>query len=82
MKENMSYIAPIVMNVLRYFLFAGIPFLIYYILFPNRFSKNKIQERLAKKKDFIREIAYSMQTTLIIIAIVFLIIKTPLTHFH
>lgn len=77
----MSYITPLIINVLRYFLFAGIPFLIYYILFPNRFSKNKIQERFAKKKDFIREIAYSMQTTVVIIAVALLIIRTPLVEY-
>ena len=50
----------------RYFIIAGIPFLVFYSLVPARFIKSKIQARYAKKKDFIREILHSMQTSLVL----------------
>ena len=78
MKESLPFLAPWFITVLRYFLFAGIPFLIFYIAFPQAFAKNKIQVRLAKRKDFIREILHSMQTSLILVAIGLLFLKTPL----
>jgi Delta7-sterol 5-desaturase len=81
MKDNMSYILPLVMNVVRYFLFAGIPFLIFYILFPNVFTRNKIQARIAKRKDFIREIRHSLQTTFILAGVGILLLKTPLKEY-
>ncbi len=81
MKEDISYALPLVINLVRYFLFAGIPFLIFYILFPTFFKKNKIQTGIAKRKDFIREIMYSVQTTLIIAAVAMTILFTPLMEY-
>ncbi len=78
MSDSPSYVLPLLLNLVRYFLLAGIPFLIFYILFPRAFSNNKIQARLAKQKDFIREITHSLQTTLILAAVGILILQTPL----
>ncbi len=78
MKEyTIHYLTPLVVNTLRYFILAGIPFIVFYILFPEVFSKNKIQSRFAKQKDFIREILHSMQTTLVIAGIAILMLHTP-----
>ena len=65
------------MSVLRYFLLAGIPFILFYLLFPNRFNRFKIQQRLASHKDYIREVWHSMQSTLVFTAIALLIWFTP-----
>ena len=81
MEMKLNYWIPFLINVFRYFIMAGIPFLIFYILFPDFFSKNKIQDRLAKQKDFIREIIQSIQTTLVIILIGIIIVKSPLATF-
>ena len=81
MEINMQYFLPIIVNILRYFLLAGIPFVIFYLLFPEKFSKNKIQTRFAKRKDFIREILHSMQTTLILAGVGILILRTPLREY-
>jgi len=78
MADYYSYLFPLGMNIARYFLFAGIPFLIFYVLFPDVFSHNKIQARFAKRKDFLREILYSLQTTCVILAVIFLVLKSPL----
>jgi len=77
MKENLPYIIPLLMNIIRYFLIAGIPFLIFYIVFPEVFTKNKIQARFAKRRDFIREILHSVQTTFILAGVGMLMLKTP-----
>ena len=79
--SKFHHLIPLIANLLRYFLLAGIPFLIFYKLFPAVFSKNKIQAQLAKQKDFIREILHSIQTSVIIAAVAILIIKTPLKEF-
>lgn len=68
-------------NFSRYFLFAGLAFLIFYKLFPKYFSSNKIQKKWAKQADFIREIKHSIQTIIVLIIVGFLILKTPLRDY-
>ncbi|MBV8251410.1 MAG: sterol desaturase family protein [Chitinophaga sp.] len=65
----------------RYFLIAGIPFAVFYIAFPSRMNRMKIQQRLASKKDFLREIWYSMQSTLVFTLISVAILATPLRRY-
>jgi len=43
----------------RYFVIAGIFFVVFYLLFPKSLLRNKIQSRLAGKADFLREILHS-----------------------
>lgn len=43
----------------RYFIIAGIFFLVFYLLFPKSLLRNKIQSRPAGKADFLREILHS-----------------------
>jgi sterol desaturase/sphingolipid hydroxylase (fatty acid hydroxylase superfamily) len=81
MNESIPYTVSILLGFIRYFLLAGIPFLIIYILYPQAFTKNKIQSKFALRKDFIREILHSMQTNLIIAGVILLILKTPLLSY-
>ena len=78
MEAEFKYLMIILSNLLRYFLLAGIPFLIFYKLFPNHFLVNKIQSRLAGRKDFIREILHSLQTTFILVAVGLALLYSPL----
>jgi len=78
MKDSIQLMLPIIWNIIRYFIMAGVPFLIFYILFPSVFEKNKIQTRKARDKDFIREVIHSMQTSFILGAVAIIILKTPL----
>lgn len=78
MKENLQYIAPWVIAVIRYFILAGIPFLLFYNIYPKLFSRNKIQSRLAKKKDFIREIRHSLLSTFVFAGVFLILVKPPL----
>ena len=68
-------------SLLRYFILAGTPFLIYYIWRREKMGRAKIQERSAGRKDFWREIAHSLQTTLVFTAIAMIIWFTPLKKY-
>ncbi|MGE8426985.1 MAG: sterol desaturase family protein [Sphingobacterium sp.] len=65
-------------STIRYFLLAGIPFLLFYRLLPAKLSKYKIQQKSASKKDFWREIWHSMQSTCVFTIIAVAIQVTPL----
>jgi Delta7-sterol 5-desaturase len=62
---------------IRYFVLAGIPFLIFYKWLSGWFSKSKIQARHAGKADFWREILHSMQSTAVFAVVTGLILLTP-----
>jgi sterol desaturase/sphingolipid hydroxylase (fatty acid hydroxylase superfamily) len=46
----------------RYFMIAGLAFLLFYVLRRNRFFYQKIQSRFPKNQDYLREIFYSFLT--------------------
>ena len=46
----------------RYFMIAGIAFLIFYVIWRNRFFYRKIQNRFPKNSDYLREMGYSFIT--------------------
>lgn len=72
----------ILLALIKYFVIAGIPFLIFY-KWDNiqKFVASKIQKRKASSKDFIREILYSIQSSFIFLAITVLLLKTDLKYF-
>ena len=65
-------------TLIRYFLLAGIPFIIFYVFSFRRYSRSKIQERSAAKKDFTREIFHSVLSSLILSIEAALVLFTPL----
>ena len=68
-------------TALRYFILAGIPFILYYYIFTSKFSRSKIQKKMARNKDFFREITHSLQSTAVFTVIAFLIIHSPLKKY-
>ncbi len=68
-------------SVIRYFILAGIPFLLFYIFFSKPFNKLKIQQRLASRKDFLREVWHSMQATVVFTIIAVVILHTPVKQY-
>ncbi|MGO4293966.1 sterol desaturase family protein [Chitinophaga sp. RAB17] len=70
-----------VFSALRYFALAGIPFVLFYLLMPTKLNRFKIQQKLASKKDFLREIWYSMQSTLVFTIITIVLLFTPLRQY-
>lgn len=81
MENNWQFFAPVLGNLFRYFIFAGLPFLVFYILFPEKFTTNKIQVKLAQYKDFVREILHSVQSSFVIGGIIALFLFTPLRSY-
>jgi sterol desaturase/sphingolipid hydroxylase (fatty acid hydroxylase superfamily) len=69
------------MSLVRYFVLAGIPFALFYLLLPAKFRRFKIQGRLASKKDFIREISHSMVSVSIFTLYAIAILFTPLRKY-
>ena len=65
----------------RYFIFAGIPFLIFYVFFKKNFQKNKIQHRSEKRKQFIREIKHSLSTLIVITLFAAIVFFSPFREF-
>lgn len=81
MEIDIKWLKPFVLNLGRYFVFAGLAYLIFYYLFKDYFYKDRIQDYFGKRKDFIREVLYSLQTTLIISGFALLISFTPLKNY-
>ena len=69
------------MNITRYFLFAGLAFIIFYKVFTVFFESNKIQVKNARRKDFFREIIFSIQTTIILALVTIVIVYSPLREY-
>ncbi|RKR84452.1 sterol desaturase/sphingolipid hydroxylase (fatty acid hydroxylase superfamily) [Mucilaginibacter gracilis] len=65
----------------RYFVIAGIAFLLCYKILSNWLTKAKIQSRTAANADFYREILHSVQTTAILAVIACLVLNTPLRNY-
>jgi lathosterol oxidase len=68
-------------SAIRYFVIAGIPFLIFYKLLSNKLNRAKIQGRAASLKDFTRDILHSMQTTAVLALIAYVVMYTPLVQY-
>lgn len=68
-------------SAIRYFILAGIPFLVFYRLLQSKLGKSKIQARIAGRKDFIREILHSMQSTATMSVIAFIVLFTPFRNY-
>lgn len=61
----------------RYFLLAGISFLLLYIVFKNKWAHQKIQTAYPKLSDYRREIVFSILTMLIFSGIVYTLLMVP-----
>jgi Delta7-sterol 5-desaturase len=70
----------------RYFIIAGIAFLLFYVLVRKKISFKKIQQRYPGRNDYIREIGYSVITILIFACVPLLLIRNdamrPYTTFY
>ena len=66
----------------RYFLLALIGFLLFYVLFRNKWLYKKIQQRFPKNKDYAREIIYSVVTMLIFSLISSMVFTHPSIRPH
>jgi len=62
---------------IRYFMVAGIAFLLFYLLFSKLISYKKIQSKFPNSKDYLREIGYSIFTMALFAFVPFFLIKNP-----
>lgn len=68
-------------TIIRYSILAGIPFLCFYKFFKNKFIQNKIQHKVVGNKEFTSEFIHSAQASLVLAAVGFLFIFTPLKSY-
>lgn len=72
-----NYLKNIQLIGTRYFLAALIAFLLFYVLWRNRFFYKKIQNRFPKNSDYLREMLYSLSTILIFGGVSLFIFRHP-----
>jgi Delta7-sterol 5-desaturase len=73
-KDYFSFVKTISFH---YFLVATLAFLFFYVILKNKIIYKKIQARLPKGKDYVREIAYSVCTIAIFGLVPLLLLKNP-----
>ncbi len=61
----------------RYSFFAGIAFVLFYLLFRRKWLYKKIQLRFPENKDYLREFSYSMLTIFIFTTVTYPLIAVP-----
>lgn len=66
----------------RYFIIAGLFFLLFYVLLHNKISYKKIQQRAPKQSDYLREVGYSILTIFIFAFVPLLILQMPAVARH
>lgn len=68
----------------KYFLFAGISFLLFYVLFRNVFTTIRIQRTFPRHKDYYRDIIYSMISMTFFATIAYVVFTSlrPYNHIH
>src|ERR1043166_867572 len=70
-KESLTHVS------VRYFLFAGIVWFIWYVIFKRKLLYKKIQQKFPSNKDYRREIFYSLITMCIFGLVPAIILGTP-----
>jgi Delta7-sterol 5-desaturase len=55
-----EFISGLTVDVVRYFVFAGIPFLLLYVIFKSKVFRYKIQQKFPENKHIVREIGFSL----------------------
>lgn len=61
----------------RYSFFAGLAFLLFYVIFRSKWLYKKIQLRFPENKDYLREFGYSMLTIFIFTTVTYPLIAVP-----
>jgi lathosterol oxidase len=72
-----SFWALTVVIFLRYFIIALSAFLLFYVVRKEAWRFKRIQQRFPLRKDYVREIGYSVATTFIFAAVGYLVFATP-----
>lgn len=76
-----SFLSLLVVVVLRYVILACAAYLIFYVLNKRRWLYRKIQPLFPPQTDYLRELSYSILTSLIFAGIGYLIFLTPVVRY-
>lgn len=68
-------------SMTRYFIIAGVAFILVYLLFRNKLKSSKIQSKYANKKDFLSEIMHSTISTFFMSILAVTILFTPVREY-
>ena len=79
--EKFNYLLPFAVNFVRYFLIAGLAFLVFYKIYKFSMRANKIQKHEATANHFWRDILFTLQTIGVFGCVSILIMASPLHHF-
>ena len=79
--RHASYLQFFMTLLVRYSLFAGLAFTVFYILFRERFQKRKIQKHFPRLSDYRREVLFSV-TSMLIIAFCVFSVRSPIVRPH
>src|SRR4051812_10352763 len=55
-----EFASGLAVDVIRYFIFAGLPFFLLYVLFKSKLLRYKIQQKFPQNKHIVREIGFSL----------------------
>lgn len=81
MEILLQYFKVVSISLLRYFILAGIPFLLFYKFLLHKHLHSKIQDKHAASSNFKREIIQSIQASFIIGIVAIIFTKTPLIQY-
>lgn len=84
-EEYYTWSGDVAAIILRYFIFAGLSFFIFYVFKSNFFSKIKIQKKLPENKIIYKEITFSIITLIIYCAtswLVFYLYRKGITKIY
>jgi len=76
-----SYWFILLVVLLRYFILAGIAFLLWYVILKPFIKHRKIQLKFPAVSDYTREILYSIITAFIFAGVGYLVFLTPFVHY-
>jgi lathosterol oxidase len=75
-----SFLGLLLIIFLRYLILASIAFVIFYIVQKRSWQFRRIQQKFPLQKDYVRELLYSVATTLIFAIIGYLVFLTPFVN--
>jgi Delta7-sterol 5-desaturase len=78
---NKNFWMILIVIFLRYLILALVAFLIFYVFRKRKILVGKIQKRVPRLNDYVREIGYSMSTAVIFAVIGFAVFATPFAKF-
>lgn len=67
--------------LLRYIIIAGLAFLVFYVVYKNKWGYKKIQLKFPKPKDYFREIGYSVITMAIFSVVPYVLLNEPVRKY-